>query len=193
MSHLGLSALSFLGKNLQLAKARDRGSISILTIGLFVVLLTTTLILTDISSIYLAKRSLSLASEAAVQQGMKSLDAEAYYSGEYNFSQLLVNSLGEAENDPGIPIDCDAGLKEIKRVLEDWQESAKASTRENVEQIQLRNFQCDGFQIFIESSAVARIPIPIPFIDLHDVAINSYAGGVGERAETNNYYGFDIG
>ena len=161
--------------------------------GLFLLVLTTSLILTDISSIYLAKRSLSLATEAALQRGMKNLDETAYYSGEYNFNQLLVNSFGQAGSDPGIPINCGNGLQDIQEVLSGWQARGAASVRENVNQLRLTNFECDGYQIYIESAAIARIPLPIPFINLNEVAIHSYAGAVGERAETNNYYGFDIG
>ena len=171
----------------------ERGSVSIITVGLFLLVLTTTLILTNISSIYLAKRSLSLATEAALQRGMKNLDETAYYSGEYNFNQLLMNSIGEAESDPGIPIDCSKGFQDIQEVLVSWQARGAASARENVDELKLTNFECDGYQIYIESSAIAKIPIPIPFINLDEVEIHSYAGAVGERAETNNYYGFDIG
>ncbi len=171
----------------------EQGSISVLVIGLFLVVLTTSLVLTDISSIYLAKRSLSLATEAALQKGIKNLDEELYYSGEYNVSQMLINSLGEAESDPGIPIDCDKGLRDAREVLMGWQSHGAASVRENVIDIQITKYECDGFQIYIESAAVARIPIPIPFINLDKVTINSFAGAVGERASTNNYYGFDIG
>lgn len=180
-------------KALRKFRKDENGSISIITVGLFLLLLTTSLILTDISSIYLAKRSLSLATEAALQRGMKNLDEAAYYSGEYNFNQLLANGLGSAESDPGIPINCEAGLSDVQEVLSGWQTRGSASVRENVDGLRLTNFECDGFQIYIESSGIARIPIPIPFINIDEVAIHSYAGAIGERAETNNYYGFDIG
>lgn len=58
------------------ARQEDRGSISILTLGLFGVVLLTSLLLIDISAAYLAKRSLTLALEAASQQGLKNLDRE---------------------------------------------------------------------------------------------------------------------
>jgi len=180
-------------KYFQRLRSDEKGSISVITIGLFLITLTTCLILTDISSIYLAKRSLSLATEAALQRGMKNLDEAAYYSGEYNFNQLLVNSFGGAESDPGIPIDCEKGLEDIQEVLQGWQSRGAASIRENVDELRLTDFKCDGFQIYIESAAIARIPIQIPFINIDEVAIASYAGAIGERAETNNYYGFDIG
>ena len=181
------------GRRLKALGRDDRGSISVLTIGLFVVLLTLALVLTDISSIYLAKRTLSLASESAVQFGMKNLDAESYYSGEYNFNQLLVNSLGQAEVDPGIPIDCEAGFNDVRNVFNDWENVSPATKRGNLQGMSLSAFQCDGFQIYVETSAIARIPIPIPFINLEEVRIKTHAGAVGERADTNNFYGFDIG
>jgi Flp pilus assembly protein TadG len=182
-----------LGPRLRQACRDERGSISLVTMGLFVILLTLALVLSDISSIYLAKRTLSLASESSVQYGMKNLDAESYYSGEYNFNQLLVNSLGQAEVDPGIPINCEEGLNDVRKVLSDFQAVSPATKRGNLQDISLSNFECDGFQINIETSAVAHMPIPIPFINFDEVTIKSHAGAVGERADTNNYYGFDIG
>ena len=185
--------MSQLGLRLRKACKDERGSISVIAIGLFVVLLALALVLTDISSIYLAKRTLSLVSESSVQYGMKNLDAENYYSGEYNFNQLFVNSLGQAEVDPGIPIDCEAGLNDVRKVLSDFQTVSPSTKRGNLQDISLSDFRCDGFQIYIETSAVAHIPVPIPFINFDVVLIKSHAGAVGERADTNNYYGFDIG
>lgn len=171
----------------------ERGSISVLTIGLFTVVLITSLILTDISSIYLAKRSLTLATEAAVQRGMKNLDKESYYKGEYNATSGVLTLLGEGEEDPGIPIDCSGGYKDAEEVLQHWQRDGAASIRENIESIYISDYSCDGFQIYLETKARARIPIVIPFIPIHEVSLTSISGAVGERADTNNYYGFDIG
>jgi hypothetical protein len=57
----------------------------------------------------------------------------------------------------------------------------------------LVDYQCDGYQIYLESSAIVELPFPLPFLGIREVVINSSAGGVGERSETNNYYGIDIG
>jgi hypothetical protein len=141
--------------------------------------------------VYLAKRSLSFATEAAVQRGMKNLDAMAYYSGEYNAWKALTNIVGSPEEDPGIPIDCEAGLRDASDVLKDW--ALSQSGRINLGRITVVDFKCDGYQIYIETSAEVIMPARIPFIDFHSVAISTYAGAVGERAETNNYSGFDIG
>jgi hypothetical protein len=59
--------------------------------------------------------------------------------------------------------------------------------------IRLSDYQCNGFQIYVETTAMIRIPIPIPFIYLDEVLVKTQAGAIGERAQTNNYYGFDIG
>ena len=180
-----------IGKRFKTLLQSTEGSIAVITIGLFITLLSTTLVLTDISAVYLAKRSLTSATEAAVQRGMKNLDSESYYLGEYNLTQLLQNSLGGGETDPGIPIDCDKGLKDAREVLESWSQSE--SSRINLTQISLVDFQCDGFQIFLQSDARAELPFSLPFAHLVSVQLSSSAGAIGERAETNNYYGFDIG
>ena len=52
-------------------------------------------ILTNISSIYLAKRALTQASEAAVQRGVRNLDLQMYYQSDYNFWQFAWNLTGE--------------------------------------------------------------------------------------------------
>jgi Flp pilus assembly protein TadG len=84
----------------------ERGSISLLIMSLFMSTLIVLVILTNISSIYLAKRALTQASEAAVQRGVRNLDLQRYYQSDYNFWQFAWNLTGEGETDPGIPIDC---------------------------------------------------------------------------------------
>lgn len=171
----------------------DEGSISVLTIGLFSVLLSLALIMSDISAVYLAKRTLILASEAAVQRGTKNLDKSAYYSGEYNITKFAQGLLGFGEEDPGIPIDCDAGLRDAREVIDNWQGRGREISRAGINSMRLTDFQCDGFQISVKSSAIVRLPFPFAFIGVREVEINSSAGGLGERSETNNYYGVDIG
>jgi hypothetical protein len=185
MYHRGLNSLKKLSS--------ERGSISILVIGLFLILLLLIMILTDISSIYLSKRSLTLATEAAVQRGMQNLDSDQYYSGEYNLTRLLENTLMESEEDPGIPIDCAQGESDANEVISNWSSLGNSVSRVGMSDLAISNFECDGYQIYLETSALAQIPIPIPFIKLEQVNIYSHAGAVGERAETNNYYGLDIG
>ena len=171
----------------------EDGSISTLIIGLFLLLLSLSIILTDITSIYLAKRSLTSITEAFAQRGMRNLDESAYYQGEFNAIQGLKGIAGAGEKDPGIPIDCAAGERDIQKSIFGSLIFGTPMSRANLRNVNLRVFSCDGFQIYIETSAFAVLPIPIPFIDLEEVAIYSYAGAVGERAKTNHFYGLDIG
>lgn len=167
----------------------QRGSISILTIGLFSIVLVSALILTNISSIYLAKRSLTLATEAAAQRGVSNLDERAYYQGEFNSIRMGLSIAGLGEDDPGIPIDCAAGGRDASEVLAGWSDFTVGENRD----IELTSFECDGFQILLRTSQRVELPIPIPFIDIREVRIESTVVTLGERAKTNNYSGIDIG
>jgi hypothetical protein len=171
----------------------SRGSISLLTFGLFGIILLTSLILTNISAVYIAKRTLSLATEAAVQQGVKNLDMQAYYSGENNLSRAALTLLGLGESDPGIPIDCSAGSRDAEMVINGWSNRDSDSHSNNLSSIQISSISCDGFQIDISTSALVAIPIPIPFINLEEILIQSRASAIPERANSNNYMGLDIG
>lgn len=171
----------------------ERGSISILTFGLFGIVLLTALILTNVSAIYLAKRTLSLATEAAVQQGVKNLDMPSYYTGENNLSRTALTFLGLGEDDPGIPIDCGAGSRDAEMVIDSWSNRDSDSHTKNLSSIQISAISCDGFQMEISTTASVVIPIPIPFINLEEIGIQSRASAIPERADSNNYMGLDIG
>lgn len=173
--------------------SEERGSISILIVGLFSVLLITSFILIDISSIYIAKRSLTLATEAAAQRGVTHLDEAAYYRGEFNVNRLDISVWGFGQKDPGIPIDCDEGLLDAQRVLDSWEGRGADVTTSNLEDVRLFGYSCDGYQMKIRSTGRATLPIPIPFIDVEEVELTSEASAIGERAITNNYSGIDIG
>lgn len=186
MYHRGLNAIGTL-------KNDCRGSISIITFGLFSVLLITSLILADITSIYLAKRSLTLVAEAAAQQGVSNLDHKIYYSGEFNSSKMSVTALGAGERDPGIPIDCQAGRGDVERVLDSWSNLGDGVTQSNLSKISLEAFSCDGFEVGITISGLAKLPISIPFFEVKEISLTSKVSTVGERASSNNYTGIDIG
>lgn len=178
---------------LRRALQSERGSISILTFGLFGVVLVTALTLTNISAVYIAKRTLTLATEAAVQQGVKNLDMKAYYSGEYNLSRAAASLFGLGEDDPGIPIDCSAGSRDAEMVIDGWSNRDIDSYSKNLRSIEISEISCDGFQMALSTSATVEIPIPLPFFNFSMVTINSRAAAIPERAESNNYSGLDIG
>jgi hypothetical protein len=171
----------------------QRGSISILILGLFMLTLITLIILTDISSIYIAKRALTQATEAAAQRGVKNLDLEKYYTREYNANRFVVNLFGNGEQDPGIPIDCEKGQTDSIGALRDWNLLGGPVSRKNLRQIKVEEFQCDGYEIGIRSSAKVALPFVLPFIGIEEVDISSRVGTFAERKTTTNYYGLNVG
>ena len=154
-------------------------------------------ILTNISSIYLAKRALTQASEAAVQRGVRNLDLQTYYQSDYNFWQFAWNLTGEGETDPGIPIDCQKGRDDALSAMEKWMQLSEsketANGRENLEDIRVNGVECDGYQLTISTSADVRLPFLLPFINLDYVEISTTVASIAQRRITTNYYGIDIG
>ncbi len=154
-------------------------------------------ILTNISSIYLAKRALTQASEAAVQRGVRNLDLQTYYQSDYNFWQFAWNLTGEGETDPGIPIDCQKGRDDALSAMEKWMQLSEsketANGRENLEDIRVNRVECDGYQLSISTSADVRLPFLLPFINLDYVEISTTVASIAQRRITTNYYGIDIG
>ena len=155
----------------------EHGSISLLIMSLFMSTLIVLVILTNISSIYLAKRALTQASEAAVQRGVRNLDLQTYYQSDYNFWQFAWNLTGEGETDPGIPIDCQKGRDDALSAMEKWmqlsQSKETANGRENLAGIRVNRVECDGYQLTISTSADVRLPFLLPFINL-DFKLDSY-------------------
>ena len=154
-------------------------------------------ILTNISSIYLAKRALTQASEAAVQRGVRNLDLQMYYQSDYNFWQFAWNLTGEGETDPGIPIDCQKGRDDALNAMAKWMQLSDsketANGRENLEDIRVNRVECDGYQLSISTSADVRLPFLLPFINLDYVEISTTVASIAQRRITTNYYGIDIG
>jgi hypothetical protein len=165
--------------------------------SLFMSTLIVLVILTNISSIYLAKRALTQASEAAVQRGVRNLDLQTYYQSDYNFWQFAWNLTGEGETDPGIPIDCQKGRDDALSAMEKWMQLSEsketANGRENLEGIRVNRVECDGYQLTISTSADVRLPFVLPFINLDYVKISATVASIAQRKITTNYYGIDIG
>ena len=171
----------------------ERGSLSVLIMSLFLTIVATLLILTNISSVYLAKRSLTQITEAAAQRGVRNLDLDAYYRSQYNATRLALNVLGEGERDPGIPIDCQKGAEDTLDSIAQLSSEGNGLARENLTEIKVEEIECDGFQISLRTSATVSLPFILPFTRIRDVQVVSEVGSFGERKITTNYYGINIG
>lgn len=170
-----------------------RGSLSVLTMTLFVASLIVVAILTDISSVYLAKRSLTQVTEAAAQRGSRNLDLDRYYEGEYNANRFLIGLIGGGQRDPGIPINCALGRADALNTLDDLSASVPSVMRKGMSRISLLDQRCDGYELGLVTSAEVKLPFVIPFIGIDQVRIYSSVGIVDERKITSNYYGINIG
>ena len=188
---MGLRAAKFPLSKSQIFLRDDRGSLSVLILGLFLVTLITLMILTDVSSVYFAKRSLTQATEAAVQRGVRNLDLGSYYRGEYNIKTFIRNLSGE--RDPGIPIDCEKGCKDSINVISEFSRDRESLLGSRLGEIRVDQISCDGYQLSIQTSSTARLPFVIPFINIDSVEITSHVGAFDERKITTNFYGINVG
>ncbi len=171
----------------------ERGSISILIMGLFLLSVITLMVLTDISSVYLAKRTLTQATEAAAQRGVRNLDLSKYYEKRYTAVRFGLSLLGNGEKDPGIPIDCVKGRSDAIDALNSWVELDATVTRKNIHSIKIEEISCDGFELGILTSAKVKLPFTPAFLNQSEVAITSRVGIFDERKVSTNYYGLNLG
>ena len=86
----------------------DSGSIAVIVIGLFVVTVASLMVMTDVSTVIIAKRSLVQATEAAALRGVHTLDKTTYYQGKANMFTVPM-AVATHRAHPIIPIDCKRG------------------------------------------------------------------------------------
>lgn len=176
----------FLYKIFHTAKNEEE-SISLLIIGLFVLTIATLLVITNISSIAIAQRSLVQASEAAVQRGVQNLDLKTYYAGKGTMlSGLLKN------NEAPIPIDCGSASSAINEELRHWNSSNGSLARREIRDIWMSEFNCDGVSIGISTSAFAVLPLQLPFINLKNIELHTSVGATNTRSKGLYLFGIRI-
>lgn len=165
--------------------ANDNGSISLLVIGLFIVTVAILLVITNISAVAVAKRSLVQATEAAAQRGVHNLDMDSYYTGK---GTLLSGVIGSGE--ASVPIDCDKATSEVTDELNYWRSSAKSLKRRELKEIWVTGFSCDGASLRLSTASRAVLPLRVPFFNLSEVSIDAHAGAGNYR--TDGFYLFGI-
>lgn len=159
----------------------DRGSLSVLIVSLILTSVLMLMILTNVSSVYIAKRALTQATEAAAQRSVRNLNAEVYYSKHFIPEKF----------DPGIPIDCEKGSQDAFTTFTDWihmSESDEVSIgRPNLKNMNLDDFSCDGFEVSISTSASVQLPFILTFFDIEEVEIRSQVSSIAERKISSNF------
>ena len=172
-------------KSLHHKLKREDGSISVLVFGLFIVVLLASVVLTDISAIIVAKRSLIQATESAAQSAAHALDLETYYQGKHSALSFLVTDAS-----PVIPIDCAAANTRATETLSDIASTAaptssltKSSTaaegkliRPELSDLRISQFQCNGTEVLITTTAKAKLPIALSLFSFESVSLTASAG-----------------
>lgn len=125
----------------------EKGSISILTIGLFLVSVALLILITDIASISVSKESLVHASEAAAIRASHSVDLRSYYRGDTGVT---------------IPIDCQIAFQRANEEISFWTQSDGSIHRPELQQIWMTDFSCSGNRVQLSTSALAILPFRLP-------------------------------
>jgi len=169
------------------------GSLSILIIGLFIAALTALMVVTDISVVANAKRTLDQATEAAAMRAVQNLDDAAYYNGKHTALTsiyMLAGNENYAEN--RVPVDCDAGWLEVNNELSTWM-----NTTSNMKTIQIKNFEITMYDcvydvVHLETKAKVKLPFPLPFANLNETSIKSSITTLNEKDKGLWLFGFRL-
>ena len=172
-----------------IALNEEKGSLNILIIGLFVITVACLMVMTDVATIMMAKRSLTQATEAAAIRGVHTLDRASYYTGK---GTMLTTPLALASNrdHPAIPIDCGRAPFDIALELQNWSSDNTSMTRPELQHIVLSDFACDGSSLEISTFAEVKFPFTIPFTTMKSAFLTSSAGSTNQVQE--GFYVFGI-
>ena len=168
----------------------ERGSISVLTIALFLITVVLVMMTTNISAVAVAKKNLTQSAESVAQRGAHFLDRDLYYSGKFNAITMVQNLFGAGPTDPGIPIDCDAAQLGINEAVEDLYSEKKLLISERIQELRVSEILCDSQDIRVELVAVVTLPFQLPFLNLDRVTLKSAATTFNQR--NNGFYLFGI-
>ena len=166
----------------------EEGSISVLVFGLFAVVLLSSVVLTDISSIIVAHRSLVQATESAAQSAAHALDLDTYYQGKHSALSFLISDAS-----PSIPIDCEAAGNRASETLADIsRNSSQNLLRPEIDSIQITNFQCNGTEVLVTTSAKAWLPISLSFFSFESVDLSASAGTTSVKKRAFSIFGINL-
>jgi hypothetical protein len=160
----------------------DSGSITVIVIGLFIITVASLMVMTDVSTVIVAKRSLAQATEAAAQRGVHTLDKANYYQGKGNlFTVPLAIATHRAH--PVIPIDCNRGGLEVLQELHSWSNDDTDLKWHQLKGIQLTDYQCDGQTLAITTRSEVNLPFRVPFSSIDSVFLTASAGTTNQVQE----------
>ena len=172
----------------------EDGSISVLVFGLFAVVLLSGAVLTDISAVIVAQRSLVQATESAAQSAAHALDLDTYYQGKHSALSFLVSDAS-----PVIPIDCKAASNRASETLADIANtsnlnfgSSKQLVRRELSDVHISEFQCNGTEVLITASAKAWLPISLSLFSFESVDLSASAGTTSVKKRVLSLFGVNF-
>ncbi len=167
----------------------ERGSLSVVIIGLFVLTVASLMVMTDVATVMVAKRSLAQATEAAAMRGVHTLDRDSYYTGK---GTVLTTPLALIKNreHPSIPIDCQRAPFDVVLELENWSTDDTSMKRHELQGITLTDFLCDGTSVEISTRAEVKFPFTVPFTSLNSSVLTASAASTNQVQE--GFYLFGI-
>jgi hypothetical protein len=169
--------------------AGESGSIAVIVIGLFVVTVASLMVMTDVSSMIIAKRSLVQATEAAAQRGVHTLDKTSYYQGKANIFTVPL-AIATQRPHPMIPIDCTRGGLEVLIELQSWSNDDGDLKWHQLKGIQLTDYKCDGESLAIKTRSEVTLPFRIPFSTTDSIFLTASAGTTNHVQE--GFYLFGV-
>ena len=172
----------------------EDGSISVLVFGLFAVVLLSGVVLTDISAVIVAQRSLIQATESAAQSAAHALDLDTYYQGKHSALSFLVSDTSAV-----IPINCKAARSRASETLADIANtsnrnygSSKQLLRRELSDLHISEFQCNGTQVLITTSAKAWLPISLSLFSFESVDLSASAGTTSVKKRVLSIFGINF-
>ena len=167
----------------------ERGSLSVVIIGLFVLTVASLMVMTDVATVMVAKRSLAQATEAAAMRGVHTLDRDSYYTGKGTVLTTPLALINKREH-PSIPIDCQRAPFDVVLELENWSTDDTSMKRHELQGITLTDFLCDGTSVEISTRAEVKFPFTVPFTSLNSSVLTASAASTNQVQE--GFYLFGI-
>lgn len=167
----------------------ERGSLSVVIIGLFFITVAFLMVMSDVATVLVAKRSLAQATEAAAQRGVQTLDKSAYYTGKGTMFTAPLALLTQRDHSP-IPIDCNRAVFNVMLELSNWSNDDGSMKRHELQGIVLTDLQCDGSSIEISTYSQVKFPFTVPFSRMDSAILTATAGTTNQVQE--GFYLFGI-
>ena len=178
-----------LTRRLRKLLVHERGSLSVVIIGLFFVTIASLVVMSNVATVLIAKRSLAQATEAAAQRGVHSLDRSAYYTGKGTMFTAPLAMIEGREHSP-IPIDCNRAFLDVVLELRNWSNDDGDLKRHELQGIVLTNMECDGFSLEISTRSEVKFPFKAPFLKMDSAILTSTVGTTNQVQE--GFYLFGI-